>query len=267
MHGFWGRPPAWLPAILAYHKIGTREWGGTWCSRSQFVAHLEALGDAGYRCLDLQATLQHVTCRTDARRRVLLTFDDAFESFADTAWPELRQRGMQAVLFVISGFAGRSASWDLPLPGRRVRHLSWSALRDLAADGVEIGSHTVTHADVRRLGSQRLLQELRDSRQHIEDALGVAVRAVSWPFGRCSEAAVRAAHQAGYELGFGMSPRGRNDVLHPLALPRRGVYVTDRSAAVLDKIDPQRSGFWFQDLFTRGVGAVAELSTLFQKDG
>jgi peptidoglycan/xylan/chitin deacetylase (PgdA/CDA1 family) len=198
---------------------------------------------------------------------VLLTFDDAFESFADVAWPELRRRGLHAVLFVISGFAGRRATWDLPLPGRRVRHLSWSALRALADDGVEIGSHTVTHADVRRLGPQRLGAELRDSRLHLEDALGVRIRAVSWPFGRCSEAALQAAQEAGYGLGFGMSPRGRNDSLHPLALPRRGVYVTDRGAAVLDKVDARRPGFWFQDLFTRGVGAVAELSTWIQKDG
>lgn len=267
MHGYWGAPPEWLPAILAYHKVGTREWGGTWCSRSQFVTHLDALQRAGYRCIDLDALRHHLGSREEARRRVVLTFDDAFESFADAAWPEIRQRDLRAVLFVVSGFAGRTASWDLPLPGRRVRHLSWAALRDLAEDGVEMGSHTVSHVDVRRLSPRRLAAELRDSRRHLEDRLGIAVRAVSWPFGRCHAAALQAARHAGYDLGFGMSPRGRNDTLHPLELPRRGVYVTDSAAAVLDKVDPQRRGFWFQDLFTRGVGAVAGLSTRFQKDG
>ena len=33
------------------------------------------------------------------------------------------------------------------------------------------------------------------------------------------------------------------------------------------QVDARRPGFWFQDLFTRGVGAVAELSTWIQKDG
>jgi hypothetical protein len=64
-----------------------------------------------------------------------------------------------------------------------------------------------------------------------------------------------------------MSPRGRNDRFDAMTVPRRGVYVTDSATAVLDKLDATRAGFWWQDLFTRGVGAVASLTTHLQKDG
>lgn len=267
MSSLWGTPPAWLPGILAYHKVGTAECGGTWCTRAQFASHLDALQRAGYASLDLDATLEHVHQRRDARHRVLLTFDDAFESFHDVAWPELQRRRLHAVLFAVTGYTGRAATWDLPLPGRRVRHLSWSRLRTLADEGVEIGSHTHTHADLRRVSDARLTRELVDSRRALEDVLGTAVRTLSWPYGRWDARSCAAARDAGYELGFAMSPRGRNETVQALALPRRGVYVTDSPAAVLDKLDPHRRGFWFQDLFTRGVGSVAELSTVFQKDG
>jgi len=261
MHGYWGAPPPWLPGTLAYHKVGTAELGGTWCTRQQFVAQLEALCGAGYQSLDLVGYQNHLQMRHAARHRVLLTFDDAFESFADVAWPELQRRDMHAVLFVVTGFVGRRATWDLPLPGRRVPHLSWNALRDLAAAGVEIGSHSRSHTDLRRSDTASLQRELLDSRQQLQDELGVPVRSLSWPFGRCNARTCEAASAAGYELAFAMPPSGRNEHLQTMALPRRGVYVTDGPGAVLDKLDPSRSGFWFQDLFTRSVNAVATLST------
>ena len=52
MQGLWGAPPAGLPGVLAYHKVGTAELGGTWCTSSQFKAHLDALLDAGYQTVD-----------------------------------------------------------------------------------------------------------------------------------------------------------------------------------------------------------------------
>jgi peptidoglycan/xylan/chitin deacetylase (PgdA/CDA1 family) len=271
MHGPWGAPPAGLPGVLAYHKVGTAELGGTWCTRWQFASHLDALVDAGYHSIDSTTFESLRTATTDdgapTERHVLLTFDDAFESFAISAWPELRQRNLRALLFVVSGFVGRNATWDLPLPGRRVRHLSWSALRDLVADGVEIGSHTASHTDARRWSAAQGVAELHGSRRTIEDQLGVAVRTLSWPFGSWTLAACQAAQQAGYTMCFGMSPRGRNDRLDAMTVPRRGVYVTDSATAVLDKLDATRAGFWWQDLFTRGVGAVASLTTHLQKDG
>ncbi len=198
--------------------------------------------------------------RQPARRRVLLTFDDAFESFADVAWPELQRRDMHAVLFVVTDFVGRRATWDLPLPGRRVPHLTWNALRKLAADGVEIGSHSRSHTDLRRCDNVTLQRELLDSRKRLQDELGQPVHALSWPFGRCNTRTGAVATAAGYKLAFAMPPCGRNDHPQTMALPRRGVYITDGPAAVLDKLDPTRPGFWFQDLFTRSVSAVATLS-------
>ena len=290
MQGLWGSPPPGLPGVLAYHKVGTVELGGTWCGAAQFSSHLEALQSADYQTVgtaDFQAALaalgstgspqgdqpqpsprcSEAPASRSKQRRVLLTFDDAFESFAETAWPALAQRRMQALLFVVTDFVGRSATWDLPLPGRRVRHLSWSALRELVDAGVEIGCHSARHVDLRRLSSLRLAQELEHSRRTLEDQLGIGIRAFSWPFGRWNRACCEAARQSGYQLGFAMSPQGRNDQINDMAIPRRGVYVTDSGAAVLDKLDAARAGFWFQDLFTRGVGAVASLSTHFQKEG
>ncbi|MFQ5600333.1 MAG: polysaccharide deacetylase family protein [Candidatus Krumholzibacteriia bacterium] len=264
-----GHPPVGLPAVLAYHKVGTPELGGTWCTRRQFTAHLDALRGAGFASIDTTTFEERVTALRapgppgaprEMRPEVLVTFDDAYESFAVHAWPELRGRGIPVLLFVVSGFVGRRASWDLPFPGRRVVHLDWVALRDLTREGVAIGSHTQTHRDLRGSTRAHLMRELADSRRRLEDGLGVEVRAVSYPFGRC-DAGVRAAvAAAGYRLGFSMCPPGPNWRVDPLALRRWGVYITDTPWSVLDKVDPGRPAFWMQDLLTRSINAVAAVS-------
>jgi peptidoglycan/xylan/chitin deacetylase (PgdA/CDA1 family) len=263
-----GRPPAGLPPVLAYHKIGTPELGGTWCGRRQFAAHLEALRQAGFAALDLPAwegRLADCEARRGGasgapRREVLLSFDDAFASFAAQAWPELRARRLPVVLFVISDFVGRTSTWDLRLPGRRAAHLDWPALRDLVRDGVTIGSHAATHRDLRRLEAAALQRELDGSRRRLEDGLGVEVRSLSYPFGRQDGRVRAAAAAAGYRLGFSMCPPGPRAAVDRLALRRWGVYVTDGRGAVLDKVDATRPGFWFQDVATRAINACAALA-------
>jgi peptidoglycan/xylan/chitin deacetylase (PgdA/CDA1 family) len=49
------------------------------------------------------------------RRAVLLTFDDAYDDFADVAWPLLRRHGLPATLFVPTAYPdvpGRAFWWD-----------------------------------------------------------------------------------------------------------------------------------------------------------
>jgi peptidoglycan/xylan/chitin deacetylase (PgdA/CDA1 family) len=266
-HAVWRRrfgwPPPGSPVALAYHKIGTPELGGTWCTRRQFAAHLDVLAADGYSVVDVrayEASLDSVERGAAQARSVLLTFDDAFASFADHAWPQLAARRYPALLFVIPEFVGKHAAWDLPLPGRRVPHLDWPALRDLVAAGVDIGSHTLTHRDLRRLSDAVLHDELRRSREVLEDRLGVGVRAVSYPFGRADQRVRDAARQAGYALGFSMCPPGPNARIDRFALRRWGMYITDTRRALRDRIQPHRSGFWFQDVWTRGINAVAVVS-------
>jgi len=261
-HALWqrrcGLPTPRLPAVLAYHKIGTAECGVTWCTRAGFAAHLDALLRAGITCVGVDAFLQRLHGQDDLQSHsVLLTFDDAFASFGAHAWPELARRGLPAVLFVPSDFVGCTSRWDLRLPGRHVPHLDWRALRELANRGVEIGAHGATHRDLRRLGATELERELAGARACLEDALGVRVRAVSYPFGRTDARVRTAAAAAGYELGFVMAPSGSNARIDALALPRRGVYIMDGARAVLDKADARRRGFWVQDVAGRAISAAA----------
>ncbi len=186
-----GPPGAARWAALMYHELEVpgralaAEGPGyaVYCiTRDTFRAQLDALADAGLRGASLGETL----ARGDART-LALTFDDGCETDWTEAAPALRDRGFGATFFVIAGFLGRRG------------YLAPAQLRELAAAGFEIGSHSVTHRMLTALEPRELADELAGSRARLEDAAGVRVTHFSCPHGRWSPAIAAAARRAGYE--------------------------------------------------------------------
>jgi peptidoglycan/xylan/chitin deacetylase (PgdA/CDA1 family) len=61
--------------------------------------------------------------------------------------------------------------------------LDWDAVRTLARRGVEIGSHTVSHAILSALSSEQVERELRQSKERIEREIGQPVVSFAFPNG------------------------------------------------------------------------------------
>jgi peptidoglycan/xylan/chitin deacetylase (PgdA/CDA1 family) len=247
-----------LPTILTYHKIGSHlELGITTVGRSRFAAHMDFLLGLG---LDFLKATDAVKGNR-GRAAVAVTFDDGYESVYDEALPEMLPRGVTGTVFPVVGSVGGLNRWDVNLAPRPVRHLSWMQIREMAASGFEIGSHTLTHRDLTRLSPEALGRELRDSKKAIEDMTGVAVAAISYPFGRYSQRVLDAAAAAGYTCGFSSFP-GTHD--HPMSVGRWAVYATDGAASLERKLG-LRSGRGIERLRNRVVASLS-LGTTLVKD-
>ncbi|HET9947658.1 MAG TPA: polysaccharide deacetylase family protein, partial [Longimicrobiales bacterium] len=130
---------------------------------------------------------------------VAITFDDGFENLAGVGWPLLRERGFPATVFVATDWAGRRNDWDagdaripsLPLVG-------WDVLRELADEGLAVGSHSCAHVRLTPLDDARLADELALSREAIQREIGAAPRAFAYPYGDHDERVARAVRAAGY---------------------------------------------------------------------
>jgi peptidoglycan/xylan/chitin deacetylase (PgdA/CDA1 family) len=97
---------------------------------------------------------------------------------------------------------------------------SWSELREMAAGGIEIGSHTVTHPIVTRVPSDRLAHELRRSRARLEEMLGRPVTSFAYPNGTYDRAARQEVERNGYQLAVTMEAGFNDAASDPLALRR-----------------------------------------------
>lgn len=152
-------------------------------------------------------------------RRVILTFDDAYDDFLSEAFPVLDRIGFKATVFVVVDRIGKTNEWDVS-KGFRSRHLlSIEQIRELHRHGVHFGSHTLTHTLLTDLSNRDLEREVRDSKHKLEDLLGSEVPCFSYPWGAADMRVRAAVARAGYKVAVSTA-EGLNDWEDSLYLKR-----------------------------------------------
>ncbi|MDX3532667.1 polysaccharide deacetylase family protein [Streptomyces sp. ID05-39B] len=181
-HAVMEEPPEWIAEFTVTPK--------------EFAAHLDAIVDSGRTPVTVSALADHLAGRAPLPARpVLLTFDDGFADLPGPTAEALAARDLAATAYLTTGAispGGRSL-----LPPAPMMTLDQAA--GLERSGMEIGSHTVTHAQLDTLSARALDRELRESRTLLEDALGHPVRHLAYPHGYNSGRVRRMAAAAGYE--------------------------------------------------------------------
>jgi peptidoglycan/xylan/chitin deacetylase (PgdA/CDA1 family) len=108
---------------------------------------------------------------------------------------------------------GIAAAVQVTLPSRDAQSsglLDANQLREMCAAGMTIGSHSHSHAFLRRLSPDEQLSELRTSKQVLEDIVGQPVRSLAYPYGQSMDydsTTQNAARQAGYACAFNLMKR------------------------------------------------------------
>lgn len=217
------RRPAPVPWVAMYHSVGD-------CSDDPYritvtperlerqLAWLRRRGLRGVPVGDLLAA----RARGEGRDLVGLTFDDGYTDFLTAALPLLHRFRCGATLFVLPGRLGGDNAWD-PLGPRKLL-LTADGIRQAAAEGVEIGSHGLTHIDLTRADDAALTAEVADSRTLLAGIAGVPVNGFCYPYGTVDARVVEAVRAAGYTYACAIDPgplTGRH------ALPRAHVGQND----------------------------------------
>lgn len=116
-------------------------------------------------------------------------------------------------------------AWDRQVEKRVADELvlDWDGVRALVEAGMEVHSHTRTHRILLNLPPDDVDEELAGSRHDIEDALGFAPRALSYPVGRPIVGRpwlVERVREAGYDLGFSTGMGSDPGHAHPFDVGR-----------------------------------------------
>ena len=97
------------------------------------------------------------------------------------------------------------ASTQCELPPDRRRFLNWEEAKEMHNAGMEIGSHTTTHAILGRLSPEEQKEEIEGSKKEIEARMGSKVLALAYPVGArnsFNEVTMQTALSAGYTMCF-----------------------------------------------------------------
>ena len=119
------------------------------------------------------------------RRFVVVTFDDGYKDNFTNAYPLLKKYEVPATFYVSTGYVDPIIDTSaLDRPMARHTFMSWNDLHVIANDPLmSIGAHTVTHPHLTNVSIDDVQNEMRSSKQTIEEKLGRSIATFAYPFG------------------------------------------------------------------------------------
>jgi peptidoglycan/xylan/chitin deacetylase (PgdA/CDA1 family) len=189
-------------AILGYHEVDAAPTEGWSVRTDDFEAQLNLLARTGWTVIPLRDLYDYTTGTRSSLpdRSVVITVDDGWLCTKTEMQPRFRQHGFPFTVFVYPKILGQ---------GEHV--LTWDDVKSMSAAGVDVQSHTMSHAHLNRASQSArsdeeyaswLQNELAGSKELLEKALGKPVIFLAYPYGEYEAVVEAALAKSGYLAGI-----------------------------------------------------------------
>jgi peptidoglycan/xylan/chitin deacetylase (PgdA/CDA1 family) len=203
--------------ILMYHRVDyvtastPAATKALTVSPEDFRRQMKWLKRHGYHTITQRSLFNALMCGNRLPRKpIVVTFDDGYRDVYHYASPVIERLGMHAISYLIT----ERISGDDP------SFLKWKQVRGFEERGVEIGSHTVSHAALTALSDAGALAELVQSRKKLERKLDHRVPWLAYPYGNYDSRIEKLAKKAGYKLAVTTDWGSLQSAQRPFALKR-----------------------------------------------
>ena len=204
--------------FLMYHHVSDATPRSTSVTLDEFEQHLDFLAENDFQVLEITTVVDAIRQGEElAEKAVVITFDDAYLSIYENAFPMLKKKGWPFTVFVSTE----------PVDRKFGHFLNWDQIREMAEHGATIANHTVSHLHmtVKKEGEtdqqwlQRLRKEILVTEARIEDKVGHNTKLFAWPFGESNPRARELLKELGY-IGFGQQSGAVGPLSDFTLLPR-----------------------------------------------
>ena len=188
--------------IVAFHRVNdTMPGDGLTCSSAKFEAFCKFFRRY-FRVVPFAEQVAACNSGANMGGTLSITFDDGYLDNFEVAAPILKKYQLPATFFITTGFVDSAnvAHWDKDLssnPG----WMTWDHVRQLAAQGFDIGCHTDTHINMGLCDAQTIHSELLISKQKLQQELGRSINLFAYPYGgpdEINESAIDIVRKAGF---------------------------------------------------------------------
>lgn len=174
--------------ILMYHYLSTPPADADIyrvdlsVSPESFREQLTYLKDNGYTTIDFYDLSRAITNQTELpEKSIILTFDDGYIDNYENAFPLLVEHGFKATFFIVTDFVDKG----------RAEYMTWDMIKEMAAAGMRMESHSRNHPDLRTLSRDGLIWELRGSQETLAAHINYTPRFHAYPGGTYDEETIQ----------------------------------------------------------------------------
>lgn len=221
---------------LCYHGVSASWRSSLAVAPSHLCRQVAWFMSKGYR----PATVLEASRALRDERLLVITFDDALRSVYRLALPVLEALGAVATVYAPTRpiLDGTPMAWPEVAMHLGTKHahelegMTPDELRDVAARGWEVGSHTCTHPWLPTCDEPTLMRELTESKAALEQLLGLPCRTLAYPFGAYDTRVAASTAAAGYDAAVTLPARVpawrlSQSSMERMTLPRIGIYRAD----------------------------------------
>lgn len=122
--------------IFEYHRVNdiTAKTDDYSLSREEFQEQLDYFKENNYHTISLMDFIRAEKYGEELPENpIILTFDDGYEDNYTNMMPMVKAMNMKATMFMATNYVGKE------------NYVNWQQLKEMQANGIEIGSHTANH--------------------------------------------------------------------------------------------------------------------------
>jgi len=169
-------------------------------SPEQFELQLKFLKKNGYKTIVFDDLLAHWDGKDKLpRKAVIITFDDGFENNYIHAFPLLKRYDFTGIIFLVTDFIDSYYTWTKGSSEPPEKLLSWENIIEMHQSGIKFGSHACTHANLTKISNEEVQDQLKFSRENIEEKLGSKVDFFSYPYGAYNNNVIKIVKNTGFK--------------------------------------------------------------------
>lgn len=203
--------------IIAYHHINPTMDSDMNVTPEAFRSHMQFLKNNGYTPITLSQWYEAAAKKTALPKKpVIITFDDGWRDQLTYAIPILNEFNFPATFFIYTSVVGSP------------NQMTWKDIKQLHAQGHEIGCHSATHSNLikpfksenAQLFAKRLVRETKESKKIIEENTGCTIRHFCYPYGFYNSDVINHLKRAGYHTAVTVNPCPNDVTTSPYLLGR-----------------------------------------------
>ena len=192
---------------IMYHRFNESKYPSTNIQMNVFIKQIQLIEKLNYDFIHPDDFKKNFAF-PKKQKKILLTIDDAFQSFYEVAWPYLKKKKIPFILFVSTKPVGNRG------------YMTWDQIREIEKENfATIGHHSHSHEYLIEKNNQDFIKDITHASIIFKKKIGYVPELFSYPFGEYSEF-MRNYISENFKFGFGQHSGVIDNNKEKFQLPR-----------------------------------------------